>query len=224
MIATLALAMGAILPIRQAGAETLEEALSKAYMSNPRMLAAQAALRSVDETVPQALAGWRPTVIANGDVGQEWNEATGSAANVSSDNGSNDSFTPRGANLQVTQPLYRGGRTVSETSQAENLVLAQRSVLTDTEQRVLLDAVTAYMDVLRDEATYQLTVNNEDVLRRDLEATQARYEVGELTKTDVAQAEARLADATSRRIGADGLLQVARARYAEAIGDQPGTL
>lgn len=223
MIAALALAMGAMLPIRQAGAETLEEALSKAYMNNPRMLAGQAALRSVDETVPQALSGWRPTVIANGDVGQEWNEATGSAANVSNDNG-NGSFTPRGANLEVTQPLYRGGRTVSETRQAENLVLAQRSVLTDTEQRVLLDAVTAYMDVLREEATYQLTINNEDVLRRELEATQARYEVGELTKTDVAQAEARLADATSRRIGADGLLQVARARYAEVIGDPPGTL
>lgn len=224
-IAALALAVGAILPIGGASAETLQDALAKAYVTNPRLLAAQAALRATDETVPQALSGWRPTIIANGDVGQEWNDPTGTASGLGGGGGGgNDSFTPRGANLQVTQPLYRGGRTVSETSQAENLVLAQRSILTDTEQSVLLDAVIGYMDVLRDGATYELTVNTEDVLRRDLEATQARYDVGELTKTDVAQAESRLADATAQRIAADGALQVSRARYAEVIGDQPGTL
>jgi outer membrane protein/adhesin transport system outer membrane protein len=202
-----------------AGAETLADALVKAYQTNPQLLASRAELRATDELVPQALSGWRPTAIVNGNLGEAWANPTGSG----SVGGSND-FQPRGASLDLVQPLYRGGRTTAETRQAENLVLAQRSLLTDVEQNVLLAAVTAYVDVVRDAATLDLNINQEKVLRRDFEQTQARFEVGELTKTDVAQSESRLADATANRIVAEGRLQVSRARYAAVIGDQPGTL
>jgi outer membrane protein len=215
---------GLLLPSLAAGAlgaETLADALIKAYQTNPQLLAARAELRATDELVPQALAGWRPTAIVNGDVGEAWSRHTGTGGGGTV--GSND-FTPRGANLEVTQPIYRGGRTTAETSQAEDLVLAQRSLLADVEQTVLLDAATTYMDVVRDSATLDLNRNEEEVLRRDLEATQARFDVGELTKTDVAQAQSRLASATAARIQAEGQLRASRARYAAVIGDQPGTL
>ena len=214
---------GLLLPVLAMGsarAETLGDALTKAYQTNPQLLAARAELRATDELVPQALAGWRPTAIVNGDVGEAWSRRTGAGGGAVGSN----SYAPRGASLDVTQPIYRGGRTTAETSQAENLVLAQRSLLADVEQTVLLETITAYMDVVRDVATLELNSNEEDVLRRDLEATQARFDVGELTKTDVAQAQSRLAGATAARIQAEGLLRASRARYAAVVGDQPGTL
>jgi outer membrane protein/adhesin transport system outer membrane protein len=196
-------------------AETLEEALAKAYDNNPNLQAARAELRATDELVPQALSGWRPTAAINAEAGQEWEDSTIT--------GSED-LTPRSAELSVTQPLYRGGRTVAGTAQAENTVLAQRERLLGIEQDVLLSAVTAYMDVLRDEAVLQLNINNEQVLTRQLEAARDRFEVGEITRTDVAQAESRLSGATAERIASEGQLASSRAIYEEVIGDPPGSL
>jgi TolC family type I secretion outer membrane protein len=198
-----------------AGAETLEEALAATYSNNPTLQAARAELRATDELVPQALSGWRPTAAIDGEIGQEWEDSslTGS-----------ETRTPRAAELSVTQPLYRGGRTVAGTSAAENTVLAQRERLLAIEQDVLLQGVTAYMDVVREEAVLRLNINNEQVLMRQLEAARDRFEVGEITRTDVAQAESRLAGATAQRIAAEGLLAAARAIYREVIGDAPGTL
>ena len=198
-----------------AGAETLEEALAAAYSNNPSLQAARAELRATDELVPQALSGWRPTAAINGDFGEEWEDSslTGS-----------ETRNPRAAELSVSQPLYRGGRTVAGTSAAENTVLAQRERLLGVEQEVLLQGVTAYMDVVRDEAVLRLNINNEQVLTRQLEAAQDRFEVGEITRTDVAQAESRLAGATAQRIAAEGLLTSSRAIYRQVIGDAPGTL
>jgi outer membrane protein/adhesin transport system outer membrane protein len=198
-----------------AAAETLEEALAAAYANNPTLQAARAELRATDELVPQALSGWRPTAAINGQIGQEWEDT--------SDVGS-ETLTPRSAELSVTQPLYRGGRTVAGTAQAENLVLAQREVLLSVEQDVLLQAVAAYMDVLREEAVLELNINNEQVLLRQLEAARDRFEVGEITRTDVAQAESRLSGATAQRIAAEGQLTSSRAIYRQVIGDTPGTL
>ncbi len=208
----LAAVLGAGLPV---SAETLEDALAKAYENNPTLQAARAELRATDELVPQALSGWRPTAAINGEAGQEWEDSslTGS-----------DDLTPRSGELSVTQPLYRGGRTVAGTALAENTVLAQRERLLGVEQDVLLRAVTAYMDVLRDEAVLRLNINNEQVLTRQLEAARDRFEVGEITRTDVAQAESRLAGATAERIASEGLLTSSRAVYREIIGDAPGTL
>jgi outer membrane protein/adhesin transport system outer membrane protein len=200
---------------RSAAGETLTEALAKAYNNNPQLLAARAQLRATDEGVPRALSGWRPTVTVNSDAGPAWSDThPGGTAN----------YTPRSASLQVTQPLYTGDRTSSAVRQAESLVLAQRSALASVEQNVLLSAATAYMDVVRAQAVLELNRKNEQVIARDLEATRTRFEVGELTKTDVAQAESRLAGATAARIQAEGQLESARATYAAVIGDKPGTL
>ncbi|WP_119458818.1 TolC family outer membrane protein [Rhodospirillaceae bacterium SYSU D60014] len=198
-----------------ASAETLVDALAKAYQNNPTLLAGRAELRARDELVAQALSGWRPTVTLNGEVGREWQESSP---------GGSETLTPRSANLNLNQPLYRGGRTVAATDQAENLVLSQRAQLASVEQNVLLNTVAAYMDVVRDQAVLQLTINNEQVLQRQLQAARDRFEVGEITRTDVSQSESRLALATANRIQAEGNLTASRAAYRELVGDMPGTL
>lgn len=222
-LAACAFGVGALLQASPAAAaETLADALIKAYQTNPELLAARAELRATDELVPQALSGWRPTAIVNGNLGEAWSKRTG--AGLGGGTGGGNDFQPRGASLDVVQPLYRGGRTTAETRQAENLVLAQRALLVSAEQTVMLNAVVGYMDVVRDTAIVELNRNQEDLLTRDLEATQARFDVGELTKTDVAQAESRLAEATAARIQAEGQLSASRARYAAVVGDSPGSL
>lgn len=194
--------------------QSLTEVLATTYETNPELLAGRAELRATNEFVPQALSGWRPVIAGTASIGEGW---------VDSDVGT-DTTTPRSIALSLSQPVYRGGRTVASTRQAENLVLAQRARLVAVEQNVLLDAVAAYMDVVRDIAVLELNINNEQVLARQLEASQDRFEVGEITRTDVAQSEARLAGATSSRIAAEGDLTESRARFVETVGETPGTL
>jgi TolC family type I secretion outer membrane protein len=198
-----------------AAAETLLEALAAAYGNNPDLRAERARLRATDENVPQALSGWRPSVSASASVGRE--RARTSLVGE-------QQLTPTIKQLDVTQPLYRGGRTVAQTRQAESQVQAGRAILESVEQDVLLTAVTAYMDVLREQANVALTSNNEQVLGRQLEATRDRFEVGEVTRTDVAQAEARVSRASSDRVAAQGRLGVQRATYARVVGSLPGAL
>lgn len=214
-----ALALGCVAIVQPATAQSLTDALSAAYNNNPTLLAARASLRATDEGVPQALSNWRPTVNLTGEAGklrQEFDPST--ASNPS------DTITPRTLQLSVAQPLYRGGRTESATEAAEALVLAGRQDLASTERRVLLDAVTAYMDVVQNQAVLDLNRNNEEVLRRQLEATRERFRVGEITRTDVAQAESRLSRATADRISAEGALISSRAVLARVMGETPGTL
>ena len=197
-------------------AQSLDESLIAAYDSNPTLLAARAELRSVNEGVPQELSNYRPSVFADGSAGIQ-------RINVSGTDGP-ENTNPLEAAVNAEQPLYRGGRTVAGVARAESEVAAQRAVLRSVEQGVLLGAVTAYMDVWRDQAVLQLTINNEQVLARQLEATQDRFDVGELTRTDVAQSEARLARATAQRIEAEGNLTASRAVFQEVVGFLPGTL
>jgi len=197
-----------------AQADTLEEALAKAYATNPNLLAEQAKLRATDEGVSQALSGWRPTVTATGSAGYQKQVSDSSTPQTSYRD-------PRTAALQVTQPLYRGGRTVSGTEQAEDNVLAERARLTNTEQTVLLNVVTAYMNLVQAEAVLDLNRNNEQYLTRELQASRDRFNVGELTRTDVAQSEARLSGARSDRIQAEGDLASARAVYQNVVGEAP---
>ncbi len=199
-----------------ARALTLEEALSAAYEENPTLRAARAQLRSVNEQVPQELSNWRPTVTVNSAVGQEFTS--------SSFDNEQSSTTPLDAEVVVQQPLYRGGRTIAGTRRAENDIRAERQRLKSTEQDVLFDGVASYMDVWRDEAVLRLTINNEQVLTRQLEASQDRFSVGEITRTDVAQSEARLAQATADRIQAEGNLAASRAAFREVIGLEPVSL
>jgi TolC family type I secretion outer membrane protein len=197
-----------------ASAQSLTEVLATTYSTNPALMAGRAELNAQNELVPQALSGWRPTITGTASVGSRW---------ADSRIGTNQS-NPRSLGLDLTQPVYRGGRTVASTRQAENLVLAQRARLVSIEENVLLTAATAYMDVVRDMAVLDLNVKNEQVLSRDLSAARDRFEVGEITQTDVAQSEARLAGATAERIAAEGDLATSRARFVEVVGDAPGKL
>ncbi len=201
-----------------AGAQMLAETLAKAYATNTTLRAARAELRAVNEGVPQALSDWRPNLTVTGSAGKLRIDSKASFSSTK------ETTTPFEATARLIQPLYRGGRTLAATERAEHEVRAQRSTLQSVEQAVLLRAVTAYMDVWRDQAVIEFNVKNEMVIERQLEATEDRFTVGEVTRTDVAQAETRLAVATADRIAAEGALRSSRAVYAEVIGSAPGVL
>ncbi|NBC97365.1 MAG: TolC family outer membrane protein [Deinococcus-Thermus bacterium] len=201
-----------------ATAQTLEEALALAYDSNPTLAAQRAQLRATNEELPQALAGYRPTVTADGSVGRQWSETTGGLG------AGDEAINPASIGIQVDQPIYRGGGTTADVARAENVIEAGRAGLVATEQQVLLAAATAYMDVVREQAVLDLAINNEQVLARQLQASRDRFAVGEITRTDVSQAESRLSGATADRIEAAGNLRAARATYERVIGLAPGTL
>jgi TolC family type I secretion outer membrane protein len=201
-----------------ASAQTLAEALAAAYATNPTLGAARAELRAVNEGVPQALANWRPSVSVTGSAGK------GHIYSETRTTSNQQSLTPLTATASVVQPLYRGGRTVAATARAEQEVQSQRATLNSVEQSVLLRAATAYMNVWRDQSVVAFNENNERVIVRQLEATRDRFAVGEVTRTDVAQAETRLALAAAERIAAEGTLRVDQAVYEEVTGRGPGVL
>ncbi len=211
-------AVGALLLGSDGGAEaqSLEEALAKAYRDNPTLQARRARLRAVDEGVPQALSGWRPEVQLFGTAGGQRTRQ-----NITPER---DTRTLYSLELEIRQNLYNGGSTDADVAAAEADVLAERARLGETEQNVLFQTVTAYMNVVRDQAVLDLNEQNERRLRRQLEATQDRFEVGEVTRTDVAQAESRLSRATSDKIRAAGNLEVSRADYERVVGEPPGEL
>lgn len=200
-----------------ARAETLEDALVSAYQSNPQLEARRAQGRAVDEGVPQALSNWRPTVSFS---------TYGGRARYQTNAGDRPGMyrNPHDWTLSVSQPLYRGGRTVAATKKAEEEIQAEQAQLLAVEQDVLKSAATAYVNVLRDQAVLELNVKNEQVLQRQLEAAQDRFRVGEITRTDVAQAEARLAKAKADRIQGEGTLESTRAGYLKMVGTPPQNL
>ena len=209
------LAAAAIFAAPPALAETLEEALAIAYETSPDIASAFEDLSTLNELVPQALANARPTVIATGRVGAEY---------LDSDPGDSDTINPASVGVTVSQPIYTFGRTDAALEQAEFLIEAGRASLLDVEQATLLAAVTAYMDVVEAQAVLELQIANEERLQRQLQATRDRFEVGEVTRTDVSQAESALAGATAARIEAIGSLRTARAVYERVIGVAPGSL
>ncbi|MBV6632491.1 MAG: TolC family outer membrane protein [Alphaproteobacteria bacterium] len=200
-----------------AQAQSFDEALRLAYETNPTIDAARADLRSVDELVPQARGGYLPSLIGDLSAGVE---------DIEQDTGtrSDGTINPLAASLSLSQNVYRGGRTVAEISQAKNTVFAQRGSLFDTEQDVLLAAATAYFDVVLDQAVVELNKNNEGVLERQLQASRDRFDVGEVTRTDVSQSESRLARAVSDRIAAEGNLNISRSEFARVVGQMPEIL
>jgi TolC family type I secretion outer membrane protein len=212
----LALCLMALSP-SLAHAQDLDDAMAQAYLSNPSLSAARAQLRAIDEAVPQALSGWRPTVELGAFAGKQW-------TNDRTSNNFDRDFEPKAAGVLVTQPLFSGFATVRGRDAAEQQVLAGRARLADFEQQVLLAAVQAYMQVVRDRSVVDLTTNNEKVIAEQLDAVRKRFEVGEVTKTDVAQAEARLQGATADRVTAEGVLVASNATYRQIVGDSPGSL
>ncbi|MDA1071915.1 MAG: TolC family outer membrane protein [Proteobacteria bacterium] len=198
-----------------ARAQSLEEAMIMAYTNNPTLLAARAELRSVDEQIAQALGGYRPTVSGTGSYGIERSET-----NISPW----ETQKPGSFGINLNQPIYSGGGTDASVSQADHVIEAQRANLIATEQQVLLDTVTTYMGVVLSRRLLDLAINNEERLARQLEATEDRFRVGEVTRTDVSQAKASYANAQAARVSAEGDLVRSRAQFEEVIGVPPTTL
>jgi TolC family type I secretion outer membrane protein len=204
----------------------MTNALAEAYNTNPQLLAQRALLRATDEQVPQALSFWRPQVTFNGQVGGSRSVVTSGSTGLPSVGGRSvySTFYQNSLALQVTQPVYRGGRTVAQTRQAINTVESTRAQTLAVETAVFQAVAMAYLDVVRDQELVEVDRNNVEVLRKQLEATQDRFRVGEVTRTDVAQAESALAQAQGTLVTQQGTLEISRAEYVRAVGHPPGTL
>jgi outer membrane protein len=189
-----------------AKAEPLADALGRAYLTNPRLEAGRAGLRAADESVPRALAAGRPQVTS-----------TSSAAF----NAAGDALPAARQALNLTQSLYNGGGTRAAVRRAEDAVRAERARLAQLEQELLLEAVAAYTAVARDRAVLELARRNEKRLRVQLDATRDRERFGDVTRTDIFQAESRLARAAAERVAAEGSLQAASAEYRRVVGEWP---
>ena len=200
--------------------ETLEQAWVEAYQNNPSLEAERAKLRATDEQVAQALSHWRPQLSANANVARTWQHTP-------SDNGmpeQNYAENGDGYGAQITQPLFRGFRTLSETEAAEKQVKAGRAELQSAEQQLLLDTGKAFLDTLRDETVLQINRDEEVVLQKKLDETGTRAKMGDLTQTDVRQAETRLARAEVTRLQAENTLITDRAAYVRLVGNEAGSL
>lgn len=206
-----------VAPVAGARAESINDALSSAYQHNPALHAEQARLRGTDEEVARAQSGYRPNVTLNGEVGSvDTDTRPGSAADGRT--------SPYGYSVTVTQPLFRGFRTINGVRTARAQVHAGRASLRQVEQNVLLDAVTAYMNVVREGAVLRLQTNNVSVLSQQFNATNDRFSVGEVTTTDVAQARARRSISISSLNLARANLKTARAEFHRIVGHQPAKL
>ena len=200
-------------------AETLRDAIALAYQTNPSLLAQRANQRALDESIVQARAGLRPRldVTVSGNLSQDYGDgAQGPFADPYSDNSS--------ASIGLSQTLWSGGRIGHGITAAEADILAGRENLRDIEQTVLASVIQAYADVIRDAEILRIRQANLGVLQRQLDEASARFEVGEITRTDVAQSEARLAQAEADLANAQAQLSVSRASYAAVVGQSPGDL
>lgn len=203
-----------------AHAETLTDALNAAYANNPTLETARATTRATDEQYPQARARLLPQVSATATYGERrldtdvYSQAPGGILNSS----------PGTYGVQATQTVFAGGRNIGAINQANANIDAAQESLRSTEQTILLSTISAYMDVRRDAEILSIRANNVELLLRQVEEAQARFDVGEITRTDVAQAQARLAGARANLAFARANLEASRARYAEVVGNPPGQL
>jgi outer membrane protein len=215
----------------RARAETLESALVQAYQNNPGLNSQRASVRATDEGVPQALSGYRPKVNITASGGEQSLSSTAKVvgptilpnapATYFTQSGFNSTY---GAGATVTQTIFNGFQTANKTRQAEAQVLAARASLRVIEQTVLLNAVTAYMNLLRDTAILDLQRRNVEVLQEQLRQVRDRFNVGEVTRTDVAQSESRLAAGRSQVLTAEANYKASVATYRQVIGVNPGKL
>ncbi|GAC1331679.1 MAG: TolC family outer membrane protein [Beijerinckiaceae bacterium] len=213
------LALVALLP-NSALAETMSSALSRAYMGNPDLNQQRASVRATDENLPRALSGFRPKVSATGNAGAQYTDshAAGAAKDV------RELAFPHGVGATITQTFYDGERTRNSSRQAESQIEAARETMRLTEENTLQNGATAYMNVLRDAAILNLRKNNITVLEEQLRQTRDRFDVGEVTRTDVAQAQSSLAQARSDFYTAQANLQNSIANFRQIIGVEPRRL
>lgn len=202
-----------------ASAETLNEALASAYAGNPTLRAERARQRSTDELTPQALSGWRPTVTAQASAGPTNNRNNGVQGRFE-----NKTTIPGQFEIVLSQPVFNGFETKYAVKSAEANVEAGRQNLLAVEQNLLFLGTRAYMDVIRDRQILKLRQQNVGILREELKATQERFRVGEVTRTDVAQAQASFAQSQAEVSTAKAALAASIANYVEVIGHAPGSL
>lgn len=202
-----------------AWAEALPEALVKAYQTNPQINAERARQRATDENVPQALAGYRPQIVASLSAGLQ------AVRNLLPDNTiQTATLKPWTIGVTVSQTLFNGFRTANSVRVAELQVQSGREALRNVGQGVLLDAVTAYTNVLANQSLVEAQRSNVAFLRETLSITQRRLNAGDVTPTDTAQAEARLSRGLSDLNAAEVALAISQATYAQVIGNAPSAL
>jgi outer membrane protein len=208
-------------------ADTIEAALVRAYQNNPQLNAQRASVRSTDENVPQALSGYRPKVNITASAGYQYTDTNTTQGGSPTDlvrTEIHGTDPPRAAGLTITQTLFNGNQTANKTRAAESQVSGAREALRFLEQSVLLSAATIYMDYLRDAAIVEVQRSNTRVLEQTLKQTQDRFNVGEVTRTDVAQSEAQLAAGKTQQLTAESNLTTTRSNFRRIIGNEPEQL
>lgn len=234
-----AAAVSALATSSSCSGETLSDALAAVYEGNPTLNAERASLRATDEELAQAQAGYRPDVSVNADYGVQTLSTSPAplvfksgaipspaqeAANKASLQRSDGLTNPTGYNVVLNQPLFRGFRVANAVREADARILAEREKLRSLEQRTFLDTVRAYMDVLRDSAIVNLRIGNLKLLTSEVAANEARFAAGEMTRTDVAQARARQAEAQAALDLAKASLRISLAAYERLVGHVPTRL
>lgn len=199
-------------------ADTIEAALIRAYQNNPQLNAQRASVRVTDENVPQALSGYRPKVAITASGGYQYTDVIAGGVHVA------DTQVPRSVGATITQTLYNGQQTANRTRAAEGQVSSAREGLRVLEQSVMLAAATIYMDYLRDAAIVEVQKSNVRVLEQTLKQTRDRFNVGEVTRTDVAQSEAQLAAGRTQLLTAESTLTTTRSNFRRIIGNEPVAL
>lgn len=199
-----------------ASADTLREALLSTYETNPTLTSQREALKATDATVAIAKAGGRPQLSATAGINKDL-----SRSGILETNGSGPTLS---VGADVSMPLFTGGRVNNSIKAAKTRVEAGRATLRGVEGDVFVQAVSAYMDVIRDRAIVELNQNNVKVLQTNLEATQDRFQIGDVTKTDVAQSQARLELGRANLATAQGQEAASEQEYRRVIGHEPGDL
>src|SRR5437879_5525748 len=208
-------------------ADTIEAALVRAYQNNPQLNSQRAQVRVTDENVPQALSGYRPKVAVTASAGYQYTDTLstqGGNASVLVKTNIHGTNPPRSAGATITQTLFNGQQTANRTRAAEGQVSGAREALRALEQTVLLSAATIYMDYLRDSAIVEVQKSNVRVLEQTLKQTRDRFNVGEVTRTDVAQSEAQLAAGKTQLLTAEANLTTTRSNFRRIIGNEPENL
>jgi outer membrane protein len=235
-VASVIVALTASVAAMPASAQSIEDTMAAAYMQSTQLGAQRAQQRATDELVPQALSNWRPSVTVSGGVQRTHTKYDPTALEPTGTLDANGNpiskripgtfgyNTTETVGVQVTQPIYRGGRTEAQTNQATHTVKAGQSQLKATEQSVLLSAAQSFLDVVRDQSNVELNANNVSVLKRQLDATNDRFRVGEVTRTDVALSQSSYQQARAQYTTAVGTLATDRAAFQRVVGQAPGKL
>src|SRR4051812_33585356 len=222
--ASAAVLLMAFVGLTPALADTIEAALVRAYQNNPQLNAQRASVRSTDENVPQALSGYRPRVALTASAGYQY---TDTLSNLGGGTGAfirHGTNAPRSVGLTATQTVYNGYQNANRTRAAESQVSGAREGLRVLESSLLLAAATIYMDYLRDSAIVEVQRSNVRVLEQTLKQTRDRFNVGEVTRTDVAQSEAQLAAGKTQLLTAEAQLVTTKSNFRRIIGNEPEAL